>query len=186
MALARSGAGRGLGPDTRVHGLGDGAPWIVNTFQEQFGVGQASRATYTIDFHHVSDYLAAAALVVAPERNKPWLQAQQERLLKNEVRQVLNTLADHLEPDQQQETPARDAHRYISEREAHMDYAGARAAELLIGSGEVESGHKHVLQKRLKIAGAWWREPNAEVMLQLRTVRANGDWGKYWQEVAKN
>jgi hypothetical protein len=67
-----------------------------------------------------------------------------------------------------------------------MDYAGARAAELPIGSGEVESGHKHVLQKRLKIAGAWWREPNAEIMLQLRTVRANGDWEKYWKEVAKN
>ena len=64
--------------------------------------------------------------------------------------------------------------------------AGARAAELPIGSGEVESGHKHVLQKRLKIAGAWWREPNVEFMLQLRTVRANGDWDKYWNEVVKN
>jgi hypothetical protein len=176
----------GLGPDTRVHGLGDGAPWIVNTFQEQFGAGKDSRATYTIDFHHVSDYLAAAALVAAPERNKHWLHEQQERLLKNEVRQVLNTLQDNLEPAEQKEAPVRSAHGYISERESHMDYAGARAAELPIGSGEVESGHKHVLQKRLKIAGAWWREPNAEIMLQLRTVRANGDWEKYWKEVAKN
>jgi hypothetical protein len=46
-----------------------------------------------------------------------------------------------------------------------MDYAGARAAGLPIGSGEVEGGHRHVLQKRLKIAGAWWRERNAEWML---------------------
>jgi hypothetical protein len=176
----------GLGPDTRVHGLGDGAPWIVNTFQEQFGAGKDSRATYTIDFHHVSDYLAAAALVVAPERNKHWLHEQQERLLKNEVSQVLNILQDTLEPAEQKQAPVRSAHGYISERQGHMDYAGARAAELPIGSGEVESGHKHVLQKRLKIAGAWWREPNAETMLQLRTVRANGDWEKYWKELVKN
>jgi hypothetical protein len=53
--------GAGLGPQTRVHGLGDGATWIVNSFQEQFGAGPDSRATYTVDFHHVSDYLAAAA-----------------------------------------------------------------------------------------------------------------------------
>jgi hypothetical protein len=33
---------------------------------------------------------------------------------------------------------------------------------------------------------AWWRERNAEWMLQLRTLRANGDWDKYWTEVAKN
>jgi len=51
---------------TRAHGLGDGATWIVSTFQEQFGTGRDSRATYTLDFHHVSDYLAAAAQVVAP------------------------------------------------------------------------------------------------------------------------
>ncbi len=67
-----------------------------------------------------------------------------------------------------------------------VDYAGALAAGLPIGSGEVEGGHRHVLQKQLKIAGAWWLERNAEYMLQLRTVRANGDWDKYWTEIAKN
>jgi hypothetical protein len=176
----------GLGPQTHTHGLGDGAPWILNTFQEQFGAGKESRATYTVDFHHVSDYLAAAAVVVAPERNKDWLHEQQELLLQNEVSQILSTLQRELEPAQQKEAPVRSAHGYMSQRQDHMDYAGARAAGLPIGSGEVESGHKHVLQKRLKIAGAWWLESNAELMLQLRTVRANGDWSKYWAEIAKN
>lgn len=176
----------GLGPRTRVHGLGDGAPYILSTFQDQFGVGPESRATYTIDFHHVSDYLADAALVVAPERNKDWLHEQQELLLHNQVSQVLGTLAARREAAEQEPAPVRTAHGYIRERQDHMDYAGARAAGLPIGSGEVESAHKHVLQKRLKIAGAWWLERNAESMLQLRTVRANGDWDKYWTEIAKN
>jgi hypothetical protein len=176
----------GLGPQTRVHGLGDGAIWIVNTFQEQFGTGPDSRVTYTVDFHHVSDYLAAAAQVVAPARNKDWLHEQQQLLLENKVSEVLRTLEPHLEPAQQEEAPARSAHGYMCERRQYMDYAGARAAGLPIGSGEVEGGHRHVLQKRLKIAGAWWLERNAERMLQLRTVRANGDWDKYWAEIAKN
>ena len=176
----------GLGPQTQVHGLGDGAPWIVSTFQEQFGRGPAAQATYTIDFHHVSDYLAAAALAVAPERNKDWLHEQQGYLLQNEVRRVLSTLESHLENAQQKEAPVRRAHRYITERKEYMDYAAAKAAELPIGSGEVESGHRHVLQKRLKIAGAWWREPNAEAMLQLRTARANKLWDKYWLGLNRN
>jgi hypothetical protein len=100
----------GLGSQTRVHGLGDGATWIVNTFQEQFGTGKDSRATYTVDFHHVSDYLAAAAQVLAPERNKDWLHKQQELLLQNKVSEVLRTLEPHLEPAQQEDAPVRSAH----------------------------------------------------------------------------
>jgi len=176
----------GLRSQTRVHGLGDGAKWIVNTFQEQFGSGPDSRATYTVDFHHVSDYLAAAAQVVAPKDNKPWLHQQQELLKQNQVSQVLGALEPHREPEEQKEAPVRSAHDYIAERQQHMDYAGALAAELPIGSGEVEGGHRHVLQQRLKIAGAWWLERNAECMLQLRAVRANGDWDKYWAENSKN
>jgi hypothetical protein len=176
----------GLGLKTRVHGLGDGATWIVNTFQEQFGTGRDSKATYTVDFHHVSDYLAAAAQVVAPHDNKQWLHQQQELLKQNQVSQVLGTLAPHREPENQEEAPVRSGHDYIHERRQQMDYAGAIAAGLPIGSGEVEGGHRHVLQQRLKIAGAWWLERTAECMLQLRAVRANGDWDKYWAENTRN
>ena len=54
----------------------------------------------------------------------------------------------------------------------------------LIGSGEIKSAHCYVIQHRLKIAGAWWKIENAEKMLALRVVRANGDWEKYWAEAA--
>jgi hypothetical protein len=55
-----------------------------------------------------------------------------------------------------------------------LDYAGTRAAGLPVGSGEMESGHKHVLQVGLKIAGARRFERNAEFVLQLRTLRVCG------------
>jgi hypothetical protein len=176
----------GLGPKTKVHGLGDGAPWIVNTFEEQFGTAKESAATYTIDFHHVSDYLAGAAQVVAPKSNTDWLHQQQECLRQNKVSEVLRRLEPYLEPAELKEPPVRSAHGYITEREQYMDYAGALAAGLPIGSGEVEGGHRHILQKRLKIPGAWWLERNAERMLQLRTLRANSDWNKYWARIANN
>ena len=176
----------GLDCQTRVHGLGDGATWIVNTFQEQFGTGKDSRATYTLDFHHISDYLAAAAQVVAPASNKDWLHQQQEKLKQNRVSDVLNALEAHLEPQPQEEAPVSSAYSYIDERQQYMDYAGALAAGLPISSAEVEGAHRWVLQSRLKIAGAWWLEHSAGCMMQLRTLRANGDWEMYWTEIAKN
>lgn len=61
-----------------------------------------------------------------------------------------------------------------------MDYAGARADGLCCGSGEIESGHRHVIQQRLKLAGSWWKEANAEALLGLRVARSNQLWERYW------
>jgi len=55
---------------------------------------------------------------------------------------------------------------------------------LPIGSGEVESAHRYVIQKRLKLPGAWWRKDNAQAMLNLRVARANHRRDHYWNAKA--
>jgi hypothetical protein len=175
----------GLVEGSRVHGVADGAEAIVKAFEEQFG-SERDGARFTLDFYHVSEYLAQAGEAMAPDKKKEWLHLQQGRLLENQVEAVLQTLEGGLEPEGQKPAPVRAAHHYMKERKDHMDYAGARAEGLPIGSGEVESGHGHVIQDRLKKAGAWWTLPNVQSMLQLRTTRANGDWDRYWKEFAKN
>src|SRR5207253_137233 len=64
-----------------------------------------------------------------------------------------------------------------------VDYKGALAAGLPIGSGEIESAHGYVFQKRLKISGAWWKMENLKKVIALRVLRANGDWEEYWTNV---
>jgi len=166
----------GLGERTQVHGVGDGAPWILTQFQEQFG----AQGDYLLDFYHVSAYLAAAATVIQPKNPEAWRRRQQGRLLKNKVTAVLRALTSHLQPEGTAPAPVRAAHRYLSERRAHLDYASAQAAGRGIGSGEIESGHRHVIQQRLKLAGSWWKEPSAEAMLGLRVARSNQLWQRYW------
>ena len=51
------------------------------------------------------------------------------------------------------------------------------------GSGEIESAHRSIMQKRLKISGAWWKLENLSKMLALRVVRANQGWEQYWRSV---
>ena len=59
-----------------------------------------------------------------------------------------------------------------------------RAAGLPVGSGEVESAHRTIPQKRLKLPGAWWRPDTVNKMLGLRILRANDWWGGYWENAA--
>jgi hypothetical protein len=170
----------GLHDQAFVHGVGDGAPWIVDKFRENFG----QQGRYLIDYYHVSEYLAAAAPVVAAkEKEHQWRRRQQGRLLNNQSNKVLRSMKAHQEMETAADTPVRDACRYLLERQNHLDYAGARRQQLPIGSGEIESAHRHVVQQRLKLSGAWWKETNLEPMLQLRVARANNLWKSYWSNL---
>jgi hypothetical protein len=182
----------GGGKSTRLHCVGDGAPWIQSQFQERFG-GQAS---YLIDFYHVSGYLAGASELLAQSKKASWLGQQQRRLKSNRINDVLTELIK-LEAIEQpgltsltgkpvpskEEHPASACKRYLENRLEHLDYQAALKARLPISSGEVESGHRSVIQARLKLAGAWWKIDNAEKMLKLRTVRANDQWETYWRQL---
>jgi hypothetical protein len=171
----------GLDKKTHVHGLGDGAPWIVDKFRDNFG----EQGSYLLDFYHVSKYLAQAATkIVRTGKEREWTRRQQGRLLNNQSGKVLRSLQPHLEPADTQEAPVSAAHRYLSERLDCLDYVSARASDLPIGSGEIESAHRHVIQQRLKLAGAWWKPTNAQAMLNLRTARANNQWSQHW--IAQN
>ena len=171
----------GLTDKTYVHGVGDGAPWIVERFNENF----QQQGKYLLDFYHISEYLAAAAVaIVGQKKTRAWLRRQQGRLLNNQWPKVLRALKGHIEPMDvaAESAPVRNAYRYLDERREYLDFAGARQRAYPIGSGEIESAHRHVIQKRLKLPGCWWKETNAEVLLNLRTARANHCWTTYWAQ----
>lgn len=173
----------GAGTQTQIHCVGDGARWIVEQMEQRFG----TQGRYLIDFSHLSGYFSAAADVCAPLEKSAWLEQVQKLMKDNQPDAVLDALAPFLEREKPAsgEAPVQACYRYISNRPGQFDYRSALEAGLPIGSGEVESGHRYVIQDRLKIAGAWWKEDNAEKMLALRVVRANNDWEAYWQNPRK-
>jgi hypothetical protein len=176
----------GFGTGSRVHAVGDGAPWIVGQVAAQFG----EQASYLIDFYHVCEYLSAAAATIVPDAiaRDAWIAAQKVSLKAGRLDAVLRVLAARCEaPEVEDErAPVRCCHRYLSGRRTQLDYAQALADGLPIGSGEIESAHRYVAQQRLKRPGAWWRVENAEHMLALRILRINGDWDDYWRKRAQN
>jgi hypothetical protein len=94
---------------------------------------------------------------------------------------VLTTLRPCTEPEGQAETPMRNAYRSLSNRPGQFDSLAAIKAHLLFGSGEVESAHRSLIQKRFKLPGTKWLTDNAQAMLNLRPMRANQQWHSYWQ-----
>ena len=83
-------------------------------------------------------------------------------------------------------TPVRVCPSYLVARKDQLKYREALAEGLPIGSGEIESAHRHVTRKRLKLPGARWLVEHAEYRLALRINRLNGDWDAYWARFAAN
>jgi Uncharacterised protein family (UPF0236) len=171
----------GGGSQTKFHAVGDGAVWITEQMEEQFG----TQAQYLVDFYHLCEYLSAAGDVIAGNDKSAWMEEKKDWLKDNCWKDVLEALRPCLEqanvPDP--DAPVRACFRYISNRSNFLDYKGALAAGLPIGSGEIESGHRYVFQKRLKIAGSWWEQENLKKMIALRVLRANRGWEDYWSNV---
>jgi len=162
---------------TYVHALGDGAQWIVDQIEHQFG----SQAHFLVDFFHMSEYLAGASVWCNSLNPEQWQDERKKMMKSGESVKVFHELKTKLsEIEISDENGLVKCVRYMEKRLPYMGYATAIGKELPIGSGEIESSHRHVVQKRLKIAGAWWKTDNANAMLQLRTGRANGYWRNYW------
>jgi len=145
--------------------VGDGAPWIAKQVKKNFG----QQGSYLVDFFHVCDYLSAAAQGIKPEpaQQQAWLSLQKERLKTDGLNALLNELQSNLESAETAEelAPVRRCWRYLSQRQDQLDYASAISQSLPIGSGEIESAHRYIVQKR---------------MLALRVCRANGEWQACW------
>jgi hypothetical protein len=168
----------GWGLNSHIHALADGAEWIRLQTREVFG----SQASFLCDYYHVSEYLAAAAPTCRAQAPASWRKTQQNRLKRGALTKVLEALAPHLEAADTPEelAPVTNAYRYLSNRSDCLDYPRAIALGLPIGSGMIESGHRHVLQARMKKAGAAWLLENAEKMANLRVLRANNQWLRLW------
>lgn len=168
----------GWGLNSSIHAVGDGAEWIQLQTREVFG----KQATFLCDFFHVSEYLGQAAPSCRPAQPNQWRHTQQQRLRRGEVQQVIAALEEHLEPigTSEEEAPVRNGHRYVSNRKDSLDYPRALALGLPIGSGMIESGHRQVLQARLKKAGTAWLPEHADQIAHLRVLRANCQWQSLW------
>lgn len=161
--------------------LGDGAAenWTLASQLCPF-------ATQILDFiHAVQNGMVCGKRLLG--ENDPGLadwQARIRQLVDDDspdvaIRELLDCLPFTTSDD---ELAALDALvRYYRNNEKRMRYTEFRLAGLPVGSGIVESAHKHVLQARMKQAGQRWSMLRGRRMVQLRALyRTAGPRRFHW------
>lgn len=173
---------RALGDQTEIHGVFDMGSWIHTQFEAQFDVYPH---TACADICHVTAYLTnAGRQLVGAERACTFGMEHKRRLLEGQTDAVRARLARHscngrCLTDERGDCLVHVARRYLDNHRRYLDYPPILRKDLPVGSGEAESGIRHLIKKRLDVAGAW-REDNAKRILALMSVRASGLWSDFW------
>lgn len=174
---------RGLEQAKEVVVVNDGAAWI-----QSFIDYHCPKAVRVIDFAHAQSYVGLIGKAILGEETtdfKAWYRAKSHQLKHKPPNHFLSELAWFGQQAQttEQEVAIERGLSYLSRRRKMIDYRHFRARGYPIGSGSVESSHKHVVHSRLKQAGMRWAEDHVDPMLSLRNLICNDRWAEGWQQV---
>lgn len=166
--------------------LGDGAThnW---TLADQV----AGDAVQILDWYHAVQHAVDCGKALLEEESPylpHWKQRMEALLADGEIEVLLRELMDCIPEVERRRRGGKsealkaidDLVRYYRTNLHRMKYRLFREHGFPIGSGAVESAHKHVLQCRMKRAGQRWRLQNARRMAHMRAAyRTAGAAGFY-------
>jgi hypothetical protein len=170
---------RGVEQAQQVAVPADGAEW-----SQGFVDFHCPEAIRILDFPHAAERVSEIGQAIfASDEAQRWLEHQLHHLKHEGPTELLKELR-RLQTQHPTVEILADNLAYLEKRKAHMQYPTFQAQGLPIGSGIVESGHKVVVQPRLKGAGMHWSPDNVNPMVALRTLVCNDRWHEQWPKIA--
>jgi hypothetical protein len=143
---------------------------------------QDEQTVDVLDLMHVSPRLWEAAHVFHPEGSDAASQFVRERLqrvLEGSAGRVIGGLRQMGTKQNLRGATAQRLDRVCAFLEGNlhrMRYDEYLRAGYPIATGVIEGACRHVIKDRMERARMRWKVPGAHAMLQLRAIRANGDW----------
>jgi transposase-like protein len=159
---------RGLARLRPVTVVGDGARWIWELAAAHFGERQE-----VVDWYHASQHVWELGRALHGAGAAAWAEPHLERLWQGGATALLQALAGVRPRKPEAAAVLRRERGYFRTNCARMAYPTLRQQDQPLGSGSVESAAKHLVQQRLKRAGARWSEAGAHALLTLRCRRAS-------------
>lgn len=154
--------------------INDGARWQWNWIDAEY-----PQATQILDFYHAMEHIGSFVSLLGYQSDKSELLEQLGHCLKDEGVEVCWQRIDALTcRTKTQLAEKRKLKTYIDNNRKRMNYPDFIKRKLLIGSGAIESAHRTVIQRRMKLSGQRWSEKGAENMLNLRTLNMSGYWDR--------
>jgi hypothetical protein len=169
---------KGWTEQTSVRGIADGARHIRPRLADVF---HASPFRFILDRPHAKEHLAAAGTELESLLGQSSAEWAAEALDKLEAGSAM-AVVEQLRAAGQ--SSGNDTLRleadYFERNQDAVAYQEYRLRGWSTASSEVESGHRSVVQIRLKLPGTWWHPDNVPNILALRMLKANGWWSEYW------
>jgi hypothetical protein len=164
-------------PDAKIIGVADGGIGLSEELKKQF-----SSMQFILDKSHLKDHLyeTAEALGINQKDRSGWVEPRVRAISDGNVEAVLKELEE--ENDKNPNKRLKRLIGYINRFYDALDYDNLKTMGYPIGSGEIESAHKYIPQKRLKIPGASWNADSIDPMLSLRILRADDWWEDFWNQ----
>jgi hypothetical protein len=156
----------------RVIFISDGATWKKNWIEEAF-----PDAVSILDYYHVFEHLHEFSQNVFSDKGKEkvWASKQKQWLLEGKTATVIKNIKTIGKNSKE----AQELINYYTTNKDRMNYPQYQKMGCgIIGSGAIESAHRTVIQKRMKLSGQRWSKQGAQNMLNLRVVKKNNQWGK--------
>lgn len=157
----------------------DGAPWIwdrMGKLLDELGVEQ-SKVTLVLDYFHAVEHITAVAdgkRAWSRKKRTRWMNHMKGLLISGKIEELLHELGKLARG--RAAPKVRREMRYFEENRERMHYDLLAEKKLPKGSGATESAIRQVVNMRLKGAGMFWLEENAEALLHLRCYLKAGRW----------
>lgn len=151
----------------------DGAVWIHRWICETYPA-----ATQILDFYHASEHLGEFARVAISDARarSTWMARQKARLLAGGGERVIASVNRITVAHPELADAARQLVEYYRNNRERMRYDEYIRRGLSIGSGAIESAHRTVVQRRMKLSGQRWADTGAENILDLRVCAMSAKW----------
>ena len=167
----------GMTPKTETVGVADGGIGLSEEMKRQFPEMQ-----FVLDKSHLKDHVYETAEKMGiPVKERPrWVKSQIASISDGKVMEILEELKQRY--DKNPNDRLKRLIGYVKRFCDSVNYNEYREKGYPIGSGEIESAHKSIPQKRLKIPGATWHPSSIDPMLALRVLRADDWWDDFWTQ----
>lgn len=154
----------------------DGAVWIKKWISDAY-----QEATQILDWFHACEHLCefAKEYFRDEEQKHLWIEDQKNLLYESKTEEVISNIEALPAKKKSEENSKAKLLEYYKSNKERMDYKKYLVMGAgLIGSGAIESAHRTVIQKRMKLSGQRWTKKRAQNMLTLRCTKLSGKWNK--------
>jgi hypothetical protein len=166
--------GMGMNEKTKPVATSDGGNGLYEELDRQF-----CELQFILDYYHFKEHLydTAKEMGLNEKTKDTWVREKESLAWEGRITDLIQSL--QAEYEKTEVDRIRRLIGYITRFKNSISYKSFKEAGLSIGSGEIESAHKYITQKRLKLPGACWRPENVNPMLALRIIKANEWWEEF-------